>query len=310
MVSNNVYLSQFIGKLYGIVNDPRYQNYIRWGPTGSSFLIVNPVEFTHLVLSDNFKHTNISSFIRQLNKYDFHKVKSTESAKKRRGSGIWEFVHKNFKKDRLDLIKQIVRKKSTGDKSSVSRNERTKDSQEYDHMFHSYVVHTMSGISRYFELVAEDMQIVRKFLIEQARTNLEPRFKVLIAEDNFACARYAAGIVRQHNAAFVCSMSLNDFHYQYRNFAFDMVLLSAAITTIDDIIRSIRSVNPRKIIVLMADKHITRDDIERRFPSINHVIYKPYTHTALKTLLDTYHQEVPADKKPVAKKSAYSNVTP
>ncbi|GCE97819.1 hypothetical protein ZYGM_002127 [Zygosaccharomyces mellis] len=72
----------FIHKLYNILEDDDLKDLIWWSPSGLSFLI-RPTEKFSRALATYFKHTNIASFVRQLNMYGFHKVsndhcKSTE----------------------------------------------------------------------------------------------------------------------------------------------------------------------------------------------------------------------------------------
>jgi osomolarity two-component system response regulator SKN7 len=53
-------------------------NIVSWGPKGDSFVVKDMNEFTKSVLPRIFKHSNFASFVRQLNKYDFHKVKTSD----------------------------------------------------------------------------------------------------------------------------------------------------------------------------------------------------------------------------------------
>ena len=92
----------FLLKLYQILENESYKDIIHWTEDGKYFIISNLHDFTEQILPKYYKHNNYSSFIRQLNMYDFHKKKS--------GQNEHVFHHQNFIKDRKDLLKLIKRK--------------------------------------------------------------------------------------------------------------------------------------------------------------------------------------------------------
>ena len=57
-----------------MLEDPSFQPVVSWGPHGDCFVVKDMNEFTKSILPRMFKHSNFASFVRQLNKYDFHKV--------------------------------------------------------------------------------------------------------------------------------------------------------------------------------------------------------------------------------------------
>lgn len=59
----------FLSKTFDLVDDTSLDPIISWGPTGESFVVWDPLEFSRLILPRNFKHNNFSSFVRQLNTY-------------------------------------------------------------------------------------------------------------------------------------------------------------------------------------------------------------------------------------------------
>ena len=94
--------SNFLLKLYQILENDQYKNIIDWGENGHFFIVKNIHDFTENILPKYFKHSNYSSFIRQLNMYGFHKKKSNQNEH--------IFLHQNFIKGQKDLIKTIKRK--------------------------------------------------------------------------------------------------------------------------------------------------------------------------------------------------------
>lgn len=59
----------FLTKTYTIVDDPNTNSIISWGNNGNSFIIWDHLTFSAEILPKYFKHSNLSSFVYQLNSY-------------------------------------------------------------------------------------------------------------------------------------------------------------------------------------------------------------------------------------------------
>ncbi|KAI9718152.1 MAG: kinase-regulated stress-responsive transcription factor skn7 [Chrysothrix sp. TS-e1954] len=104
--------SDFVRKLYKMLEDPSYDSVVRWGNEGDSFVVLENERFTKSILPKHFKHSNFASFVRQLNKYDFHKVRHSneEGGQSSYGIGAWEFKHPDFKANDKNALDNIRRK--------------------------------------------------------------------------------------------------------------------------------------------------------------------------------------------------------
>ncbi|KAF8121711.1 HSF-type DNA-binding-domain-containing protein [Boletus edulis] len=101
----------FVKKLYKMLEDQSFAHVVSWGPNGDCFVVKDMNEFTKSILPRLFKHSNFASFVRQLNKYDFHKVKNTDDVQF--GEHSWTFRHPDFHIDRRDALENIKRKVPT-----------------------------------------------------------------------------------------------------------------------------------------------------------------------------------------------------
>ena len=106
-VTSIYHVPSFLVKLYEIVDNKAQDHIVSWTePDGDGFTIKNTNAFSEQILPQYFKHNNFSSFIRQLNMYDFHKAKT-------RGTNYQVFKHPFFLQGQKNLSPQIKRKSNS-----------------------------------------------------------------------------------------------------------------------------------------------------------------------------------------------------
>ncbi|ODV85435.1 hypothetical protein CANARDRAFT_178831, partial [[Candida] arabinofermentans NRRL YB-2248] len=121
--------TDFVKKLFQMLEENSYASIVRWSDTGDSFVITDTNEFTKEVLPRHFKHSNFASFVRQLNKYDFHKVKISNDLKMRyQIENIWEFKHPDFQQHNKESLENIKRKVPTKKEDSFDFLEKKNQS--------------------------------------------------------------------------------------------------------------------------------------------------------------------------------------
>ncbi|KAK9461772.1 HSF-type DNA-binding-domain-containing protein [Lipomyces oligophaga] len=153
-----------------MLEDPSYRNIVRWSDAGDSFVVIETNEFTKSILPRHFKHSNFASFVRQLNKYDFHKVRSTdEGGGCPYGESAWEFKHPDFQlhnKTQLDNIKRKApapRRAQHQEDSSSSEHIIKLDSEiEYLKSSHALLTKHLESLTANYESTLNTMVTMQR----------------------------------------------------------------------------------------------------------------------------------------------------
>ncbi|KAF8043950.1 hypothetical protein BT93_A2050 [Corymbia citriodora subsp. variegata] len=114
----------FLLKTYMLVEDPATDDVISWNTDGTAFVVWQPAEFARDLLPTLFKHSNFSSFVRQLNTYGFRKVATSR----------WEFCNDMFRKGERELLCEIRRRKAWANKpQNANSNPSGQPQQDNNH---------------------------------------------------------------------------------------------------------------------------------------------------------------------------------
>ena len=107
----------FLSKLHQILSDKDYTSYIHWSQDGLSVIISDPTGLSKKVLPKFYNHHNFASFVRQLNMYNFHKIRTDPKSNEQK------YIHDEFYKGKsLKEIQEIRRKIKVDEDKENNKN--------------------------------------------------------------------------------------------------------------------------------------------------------------------------------------------
>ncbi|ORY06098.1 winged helix DNA-binding domain-containing protein [Basidiobolus meristosporus CBS 931.73] len=134
-------VSVFVRKLYRMLENDKHAEHIRWNSSGTSFVIPDGPLLAAVVLPQYFKASTFSSFVRQLNNYEFRRISDARKAKNPTSQLASVFTHRNFQRGKYNQLHLIKR--------SVNRTTRFKSKshcQDADSDEKAFIPQLISGV--------------------------------------------------------------------------------------------------------------------------------------------------------------------
>ena len=188
----------FLSKLYQILNTKEYNSCIRWSNDGKSIIISDSASLTKKVLPKFYNHHNFASFVRQLNMYNFHKIRTDPKGNEQ------NYKHAEFSKDKsLKEIQEIRRKikldddkdknKKINSRKNNINNTNNKDEiilDEIDNMSDGEKLKKYQNLIKNGQISSKSSEKIVSFLLEQLNRseenhkNIENEINNLMKQNN------------------------------------------------------------------------------------------------------------------------------
>ncbi|RKO89546.1 HSF-type DNA-binding-domain-containing protein, partial [Blyttiomyces helicus] len=268
-----------------LLEDESVADSIRWTPSGDTFVVKDANNFARFVLPKYFKHNNFSSFVRQLNKYDFHKVKGTEHGRVY-GDQAWEFHHPNFQLQHRSLLDGIKRKASIAKarRSSAPNPAAQVASLE---RFQSIMADYAKEMAANYIAIVDSIAAVRRAVMAQEQVtghgwSQPPR--VLIVEDDVVSRRISTKILQGTGCSFdVAVDGVEAVERMSCGNKYDVVLMNIILPNLDGIAATtkIREFDQSTPIISVTSNATPTDRISYLAKGITDMLPKPFDKQSL-----------------------------